>query len=657
MTAPVLWNPATAKLADTHLHRFMQVLKRKGFQGVDSWPGMLDFSVHNPKVFWAEVAGYTGLIMEGSARPACSDEALPGTRWLPEALLNFAENLLQPALNDASERELIIAFAEGNPIASRHTGKSLTSDVAALAAFLRAEGLGVGDRVAGIVSHGYEAIVAMLATTSIGAIWSSASPDFGVEASFDRFDQIAPKVLIAANGYHYGGKRFEKTTAINALLERMPSVHRCVVVEQLADAPELSDARCISWRAALTSHLGAKMVFTRLPADHPVYILFSSGTTGRPKCIVHGAGGILLDHASELYFHADLHPGDRFFYFTTCGWMMWNWQISGLMTGATLITYDGSPAWPNPEALWQLCSKERVSHFGTSARFLAACRKAGIDPMQHNGLGDLRMVFSTGSPLLHEDFDWFYASAAPQALLGSIIGGTDICGCFLGSNPLLPVRRGEIQAAMLGKDIVAYNEQGEPVVGARGELVCRNATPSMPLYFWGDTDGSRYRRAYFERFPNVWAHGDFIEITLESGAVIYGRSDTTLNPGGVRIGTAEIYRQVETLEAITDSLAAGRPHDGDEQVVLLVVLAKQEVLDEALKAQICERVRNGASPRHVPKYIIAVPQIPYSRSGKKVEVAVSRMLRHDPTRDNDAALANPESLEEIRAALSAAGLI
>jgi len=657
MPAPALWQPSPAQINQTHLHQFMTGLHHDGVSQATTWEGLFDYSITQPDAFWAAVADYAGLVVEGDIAPAHNQHPLPYTRWLPNARLNFAENLLQPALTHAATQEVVVAYREAETTPSRYTGAQLVAEVAALSAFLRAAGVCAGDRVAAILGHSYEAIVAMLATTSIGAIWSSASPDFGVEASEDRFSQIEPKVLIMANGYHYGGKCFEKMDAIEALLERIPSIESCVVIDHLSTKAQLLKAHCVDWYTAIEAHRGASPEFNRLPADHPVYILFSSGTTGRPKCIVHSAGGVLLDHASELYFHADLHTADRFFYYTTCGWMMWNWQISGLMTGATLIVYDGSPSYPDIAELWRLCSAERVTHFGTSARFLAACRSADIKPIDDKPLDDLRMVFSTGSPLLHEDFDWFYQSAAPQALLGSIIGGTDICGCFLGSNPLLPVRRGEIQAAMLGKDIAAFNNAGEAVVGESAELVCRTPTPSMPLFFWGDDDGSRYQKAYFERFNGVWAHGDFIEMTPEGGAIVYGRSDTTLNPGGIRIGTAEIYRQVETMPAIVDSIAAGRPYQGDEQIVLLVVLAQDSHLDQALSERIRAQIRQGASPKHVPKHIVAVPQIPYSRSGKKVEMAISRMLRHDATRDNDAALANPESLEQIVAILKEAQLI
>jgi acetoacetyl-CoA synthetase len=657
MPAPVLWQPSAAQAKQTHLHQFMAGLVHEGVSQAKTWDGLFAYSITQTVSFWAAVARYAGLVLEGDIAPAHNQQPLPYTRWLPNARLNFAENLLQPALTYAAAQEVVVAYREGEAIPSRCTGAQLVEEVAALSAYLRAAGVSEGDRVTGILSHSYEAIVAMLATTSIGAIWSSASPDFGIDASEDRFSQIEPKVLIMANGYHYGGKRFEKIDAIEALLERIPSIESCVVINQLSTKSRLQQAHCVDWHAAIEAHRGASPAFKRLPADHPVFILFSSGTTGRPKCIVHSAGGVLLDHASELYFHADLHKADRFFYYTTCGWMMWNWQVSGLMTGATLIVYDGSPSYPDIDELWRLCSVERVTHFGTSARFLAACRNADIKPINDNQLDDLRMVFSTGSPLLHEDFDWFYRSAAPNALLGSIIGGTDICGCFLGSNPLLPVRRGEIQASMLGKDIAAFNDAGEPVVGESAELVCRTPTPSMPLFFWGDDDGSRYRKTYFERFSGVWAHGDFIEITPEGGAIVYGRSDTTLNPGGIRIGTAEIYRQVETMQAIVDSIAAGRPYQGDEQIVLLVVLAQDSPLDQELSERMRAKIRQGASPKHVPKHIVAVPQIPYSRSGKKVEMAISRMLRHDLTRENDAALANPESLEQIFKILKQAQLI
>ena len=415
--------------------------------------------------------------------------------------------------------------------------------------------------------------------------------------------------------------------------------------------------RVTTWDDALAFGAGTPPSFTPVGPDHPVYILYSSGTTGKPKCIVHGTAGLLVNHAKELMLHGDVGPRDRFLYFTTCGWMMWNWQASALMTGAAVITVDGSPGYPDLNFLWDTVAAEKVTHFGTSARFIAGCRKADLRPARSLDQSHLRVVFSTGSPLLPEDYDWIYRDGAPQVLLGSIAGGTDICGCFVGCTPLLPVRRGEIQCRLLGVDVQAYSEDGQPLARGRGELVCRQPLPSMPVRFWNDPDGERYREAYFSTFPGVWAHGDFIEFTEHGGAIIHGRSDATLNPGGVRIGTAEIYRQVETVAEVKDSLVVGRQIDGDVEVVLLVVPADGQTLTDDLAQQLRQRIRQGASPRHVPKHIIEVPDIPYTRSGKKVELAVARLINSSSKADNRDALGNPEALDRIRDKLTEIGLL
>jgi acetoacetyl-CoA synthetase len=425
----------------------------------------------------------------------------------------------------------------------------------------------------------------------------------------------------------------------------------------LTDDEPLTGDKVTTWDDALAAGEGVAPSFTPLPPDHPVYILYSSGTTGKPKCIVHGSAGILVNHAKELMLHGDVGPEDRFLYFTTCGWMMWNWQVSALMTGAAVVTVDGSPGYPDISMLWDLVASERVTHFGTSAKFIAGCRKAEIQPARDLDQGRLRVIFSTGSPLLPEDYDWIYSDGAPDVLLGSIAGGTDICGCFVGACPLLPVRRGEIQCRFLGVDAEAYGDDGKPVTEGRGELVCQQPLPSMPVRFWNDPDGERYRSAYFDTFPGVWAHGDFIEFTEHGGAIIYGRSDATLNPGGVRIGTAEIYRQVETVAEVADSLVVGRQVEGDVEIVLLLVPAAGYQLTDELSQALRRRIREGASPRHVPKHIVAVSDIPYTRSGKKVELAVARLLNGSARADNRDALANPEALDSIRETLAGAGLL
>jgi len=654
-TADIMWTPPKENFARTHLGRLIDQLQTNKGLEITDWPTLRDFSIQQPENFWQAVLDYAAIRFHQQPRAVIEGKAMPDVAWLPGATLNFAENLLAPVLTAPPQENRIICYKEDGRV-TRYTNATLVADVAALAAWMRNVGIQRGDRVAGILGHGYEAIVSMLATTSIGGIWSSASPDFGVAAIIDRFEQIKPDVLILVNGYSYGGKRYDRTKQITAISQLLPSVRRILAVNQQIDCAMPPREIADHWEDVLAEYQGASLNYTPVPSDHPVYILFSSGTTGRPKCIVHGTAGILLDHASELYFHADLHPRDRFFYFTTCGWMMWNWQVSGLMANAAIVTYDGSPGYPDLDQLWSICAREKITQFGASARFLASCRQEGLEPARRHDLSNLRTVFSTGSPLLPSEYDWFYEDGAPNALLGSIIGGTDICGCFLGSNPLLPVRRGEIQAPMLGKDVAAFNEAGEPMQHDRGELVCRNPVPSMPVGFWNDDDGSRYHQAYFERFPGVWAHGDYIGLTSTGGAIVYGRSDTTLNPGGVRIGTAEVYRQVETIPAIGDSLVAGRPIDGDEELVLLVMLRPKQILDDDLRQQIKTHIRIGASPRHVPRHIVQVKDIPYSRSGKKIELAVTQMLSGRDYKGNISAVSNPDSLTEIHKQLVSEGL-
>ncbi len=655
--SPVLWQPGRRELNDSLMAGYLRRLEQQGHGPFGNYQALHDWSIADLERFWRTVWDFCGLHAETPPDAMLGKRDMPGARWLPGARLNFARNLLRHAVEGDGDQEAVVAYAEGRSVV-RRTRAELLADVGALESFLRGQGVEAGDRVAGLVSNSYEALVAMLAATSMGAVWSSASPDFGTNATLDRFGQIEPKVLIAVNGYGYGGKQFERQEQILELARQLPGLAHTVVIRHLADAPMPEGEQITSWDDALAQGQGQQPSFTPLPADHPVYILYSSGTTGKPKCIVHGAGGILLNHAKELILHGDVgKQNDRFLYFTTCGWMMWNWQASVLMTGATLVVYDGSPAQPDAGMLWRLCADEKLTHFGTSARFIAACRKLGLTPGADLDLSHLRVVFSTGSPLLPEDYDWFYDNVSRDILLGSIAGGTDICGCFVGSNPMLPVRRGEIQCALLGVDVVAFGEDGEALDGERGELVCRQPLPSMPVGFWNDDNGSRYHDAYFSSFPGVWAHGDFVRFTEHGGAIIYGRSDATLNPGGVRIGTAEIYRQVETIDAISDSLVVGRPVDGDVEVVLLVMLKDHDDLARDLVREIKDRIRRNASPRHVPARIVAVDDIPYTRSGKKVEIAVARMLQGETRPGNLGALANPESLDHIRRRLGDEGLL
>ncbi|WP_150276411.1 acetoacetate--CoA ligase [Halopseudomonas salina] len=603
------------------------------------------WSIADIERFWRSIWDYTDVVSASDPSVVLESHALPGARWFPQARLNFAENLLRHALTSDATRPALHARSEtrGDFTLSR---SELLAQVAALAAWMRETGIQPGDRIAAVVANVPEAIIGMLAAASIGAVWSSASPDFGTAGILDRFGQIEPRLLICVNGYGYGGKVFDRTAQALELRASMPSVEQLLMIRNVPDIA-LPDG-VIDWQAVQSEYAGAPLEFTALPFDHPLYILYSSGTTGVPKCIIHGAGGTLLQHSKELMLHGDLGPEDVLFYFTTCGWMMWNWLASGLVTGAELVLFDGNPGYPDMHRLWQLAEDYRVTHFGTSAKFLGGCRNAGLQPGRSFDLSPLRVLLSTGSPLLPEDYDWVYEAVKKDMLLGSISGGTDIVSCFVGCSPLLPVRRGVIQCRMLGMDVQAFNDAGRAVVGERGELVCLQPAPCMPIGFWNDPDGSRYRAAYFERFDGVWAHGDYIEFDDEGGCIIHGRSDATLNPGGVRIGTAEIYRQVETLEEIADSLVVGQDWEGDVRVVLLVVMNPDHQMDEALRQRIRQRIRDNASPRHVPACIEVVEQIPYTRSGKKVELAVAKLLRREVV-SNREAIANPEALDQIAA--------
>ncbi|WP_415054731.1 acetoacetate--CoA ligase [Halopseudomonas sp.] len=644
MSLPVVMHrPDQHALSHSRMARYRDWLQAQGASPGTDYQALHAWSIADIEAFWQSIWDYTGVIAATPAGKALESHALPGARWFPEARLNFAENLLRHALQGDAQAPALHARSETRPDFTLSRA-DLLSQVAALTAWLSESGVVPGDRVAAVVANIPEAIVGMLACASLGAVWSSASPDFGTSGILDRFSQIEPRVLICVNGYGYGGKVFDRRQQALELRSQLPSVEQLLMI---ANVPDLAFPEgVIDWSAVQQQHAAAELQFAALPFDHPLYILYSSGTTGVPKCIVHGAGGTLLQHSKELMLHGDLGPDDVLFYFTTCGWMMWNWLASGLVTGAELVLFDGNPGHPDLNALWQLAEDYRVTHFGTSAKFLGGCRNAHLQPGQQFDLKPMRVLFSTGSPLLPEDYDWVYQAVKADLLLASISGGTDIVSCFVGATPLLPVRRGVIQCRMLGMDVQAFDENGAVVIGERGELVCLQPAPCMPLGFWNDEDGSRYRAAYFERFPRVWAHGDYIEFDAEGGCIIHGRSDATLNPGGVRIGTAEIYRQVETLDEIADSLVVGQDWEGDVRVVLLVVMNPQQQLDDALRQRIRQRIREHASPRHVPARIIQIKQVPYTRSGKKVELAVAKLLRREPITNREA-LANPEALDEI----------
>ena len=639
-TTPI-WRPSAEGIARANLTRFHAFAAQYGAPRGD-YAALWQWSVDDPAAFWTALFDYTGVVADRGTAPALQGvDRMPGATWFEGTRLNFAENLLRASGTDTA----LVAWDERGPRASL-SWDDLRREVARVADGLREAGVGPGDRVAGFLPNVPAAVVAMLATASLGATWSSCSPDFGIRGVLDRFGQIEPKVLFTADGYLYAGKTIDSLGRIVSILEDLPSVRRVVVVPNLAARPDVSHVRDAVQYVDF-GRAGAPLVYSRQPFDHPLYILYSSGTTGTPKCIVHGAGGTLLQHLKEHQLHCDLRAGDRLFFFTTCGWMMWNWLASALATGATIVLYDGSPLHPDEGALWRLAEVEAVALFGTSPKYLAALQKSGYRPRERANLPQLRTVLSTGSPLAHEQFDFVHDAIGPDVQLASISGGTDIVSCFALGNPVLPVYRGELQCRGLGMRVEVFDEEGQPLRGERGELVCTRPFPSMPVGFWNDPDGRKYRAAYFERFPNTWCHGDYAVLTEHDGLVILGRSDAVLNPGGVRIGTAEIYRQVEKLEDVLESLAIGQEWDNDVRVVLFVRLREGVELDDGLERRIRDVIRTNTTPRHVPARIVAVPDIPRTISGKIVELAVREVVHGRPVRNTDA-LANPAALEHFR---------
>jgi acetoacetyl-CoA synthetase len=643
-----LWEPSQERIEEANVTRFARQAVRDWKLGFNDYPAFYRWTVEHPEQFWDSLWKFAGVrASTKGSRVVVDGDRMPGARWYPDAKLNFAENLLRK--DDVSTA---LVFWGEDRVKRRLTHHDLRDGVSRLAQGLRALGVKPGDRVAAYLPNMPEAIAAMLASAAVGATFSTCSPDFGVRGVLDRFGQIAPKVLFAVDGYFYNGKRIDTLDKVREIAAGLPSLELVVVVSYLedrADVTRIPGARC--YEDFVAAYAAGEIRFEQLPFDHPLYILFSSGTTGVPKCIVHSAGGALLKHLSEQQLHCDIKPGDRLFYFTTLGWMMWNWLASGLASGATLLLYDGSPFVHDGNILFDYADAEGATHLGTSAKFIDAAAKAGIEPAKTHKLESLRTVLSTGSPLAPEGFDYVYRSIKRDVCLSSISGGTDICGCFVLGNPILPVWRGEIQCRALGLKVEVFDEEGRSIKGEKGELVCTRPFPSLPLGFWNDAGGDKYRAAYFESFPGVWTHGDWCEITAHDGMVIYGRSDAVLNPGGVRIGTAEIDRQVEQLDEVVESLVIGQtwpPGEiGDVRVVLFVRLREGLVLDEPLTARIKHRIRENTTPRHVPAKVLQVPDIPRTKSNKIVELAVRNVVHGRPVK-NVEALANPEALEHFR---------
>jgi acetoacetyl-CoA synthetase len=633
---PILWEPSDEKRESSAMYRFMRQ------QGFDDYESLYRWSIEDSAAFWSALCEFGDIRF---TTPPQTILSRPGdimhAGWFDGSTLNYAEHLLR---HHGSREALVFSAEDGARRALSFD--ELRDAVAGVAAGLKRAGVVKGDRVGGYLPNCPEAIVAMLATASIGAIWSSCSPDFGVTGVVDRFGQIEPKILFTANAYVYNGRRFDCVDTVAQIVRAIPSIERTVVVPFVGAA---ADTAAIDSAVMLEAFAepGADLMFEPVAFDHPLFIMYSSGTTGVPKCIVHGHGGTLLQIVKEHVLHCDISTADRLFYFTTCGWMMWNWLATGLATGATLVLFDGSPFFDDGRVLWQMAERERVTVFGTSAKYISALQKAGVRPRDEFDLSQLRAVLSTGSPLAPESFDYVYDAIGKDLQLSSIAGGTDIISCFVLGNPMLPVRRGEIQCRGLGMAVEFFDDDGNALVEQRGELVCTRPFPSAPVGFWNDPDNAKYKAAYFEKYPGVWAHGDFAELRRTGGIVIYGRSDAVLNPGGVRIGTAEIYRQVEKLDNVVESIAIGQDWEDDVRVVLFVVLRDGVELDDALRDRIRRVIRENTTPRHVPARIVAVPEIPRTKSGKIVEIAVRAVVHGEDVRNTEA-LANPEALRYFR---------
>lgn len=643
----LLWSPGKDKIEKSHLHAFAKAVG----QADKDYAALWRWSVNDIEGFWSAFWDYAEVIGQKGQVVLKDGEQMPGAAFFPEASLNWAENMLKRRddstaiiFRDERNRERQLSFDE------------VSKQVSSFQQYLKEAGVTKGDRVAGFMPNIPETIIAAVATASLGAIWSSASPDFGVQGLLDRFGQIEPKILISVDAYYYGGKTVDCLAKIKEVCPQIPSIDHVVIVPFVNQDVDVSDFKAVKYPEIMADHPPTEPTFLRVDFNHPLFIMFSSGTTGIPKCIIHGHGGTLLQHMKEHQLHCDIKRDDRVFYFTTCGWMMWNWQISALASGATLLLYDGSPFYPKPEALWDYTSAHKASLFGTGAKYIDALKSHGLRPGDHFNLSDLKTITSTGSPLVHESFDYVYDAIKSDVHLASISGGTDIVSCFVLGNPISPVYRGEIQGPGLALAMDVFDDNGKsmPEGAGSGEMVCTKPFPSMPVGFWNDLDGKRYHAAYFDRFPNVWCHGDWIERTQHDGFIIHGRSDATLNPGGVRIGTAEIYRQVEQVPEVLESIAVGQNFKDDERVILFVRLKDGADLSDELISKIKKQIKDGASPRHVPAKVIQVTDIPRTKSNKIVELAVREVIHGRPVK-NIESLANPEALEQYKNLAQIAG--
>lgn len=642
----LLWKPSKERISNSNISKFISFITEKEKINISDYHQLYDWSVSNIENFWKYIWDFAQIKHSKSFENILVDNGIKDSKWFTGAKLNFAENLLR--FDD--DRIALISYRENYPSVIL-TYSELNSSVRKVANAIKRLGVKKGDRVAGYVANTPESVIAMLATTSLGAIWSSTSPDFGIEGVVDRFGQIEPKILFATKSYFYGGKHIDNFDKILEVKKRIPSIDKIILIDEYFDF-KLSknffetDKSIIPFSGLLDID-ERDFEFVQSDFDHPVYIMYSSGTTGKPKCIVHGAGGTLLQHFKELALHTDLQREDVITYFTTCGWMMWNWLVSSLQIGATVVLIDGNPAHPIGR-LWEIIEQEKITVFGTSPKYLTLIEKSGLIPKEKFNLNSLKTILSTGSPLTDANFHWVYKNVKDDVLLSSISGGTDIISCFMLGCPIVPVYSGEIQCRGLGMKVEAWDENGISILDQKGELVCTAPFPSRPIYFWNDEDGSKYMNAYFNYFPGVWRHGDYIRITKEGGVIVYGRSDSTLNPGGVRIGTAEIYKVVEAMEEVSDSLVVGKNINGDVEVILFVVLKEGKILDEELINKIKSNIRKSTTPRHVPSKIFQINEVPYTISGKKVEIAVTRILNKQKI-DNKDALANPISLEQFYA--------